>query len=674
MGVFAFQKDTVFTLDGRTYKLLRQVEQDIWQAEELRTGRVHEFSDEALRDLYAHGKLKASIAGETPRSYAAKPPVNASPEEWERAKIRRAYVHAILNLPDTRAVITPMIRETWLKLRNPPRPPSASTVIRWKENYLRAGKDIQALIERHQRKGNSKPRYPQEVVHLTLQAIEDVYLTDERKTLEETLNAAKALVDRENELRPKGLQLPRPTRRLLRRLVDTFSAFDRYAARHGRDAAVNHFRAVLRRRFKGVPLEIAEMDHTPCDVLVLDDRTLLPLGRPWLTVCLDVGTRCVLGIYISFEPPSYFTVARCLKHAILPKNIQAEYPAIQNKWEAYGVMSTLLVDNGREFHSQSLENAAFSLGIELRYAPRKKPWFKPHVERFLGTCNREVAHGVPGTTFANILEKEEYDPVKHAVLRFSTFREIIYTWVCDVYHQRPHRGLGNLSPVAVWRASITPDQILLPDDPARLDAILGRSAGRRLSHKGIELDGLFYNSPELLMLRRRLGSTLDVEVRVDDADLGRIIVLAPDTGEPITVECLDKEYAQGLSRYQHKVCKRYASREFNRSCPETWLQAKVRIAQIIESEYGLKRRATRKKIARYLGESGLSSSSLSTAEPVVPAALPAPSECSAPVQPQETRLAEERSPITVSTSTPVKLFKPSYRVRNTKLFTDGSEE
>nr|PZN81119.1 MAG: integrase [Pseudomonadota bacterium] len=674
MGVFAFQKETVFTLDGRTYKLLRKVEPDIWQAEELRTGRIHEFSDEGLRDLYAKGKLKASIAGTSPQSSSRKPPINVSPEEWERAKVRRAYVHAILDLPNTRAVIMPVIRETWLKLLKPPKRPSASSVIRWKENYLRAGKDIHALIERHHQKGNTKSRYPQEVERLTLQAIETVYLTEERKPLEAALDEAKALVDKENELRPKGMQLPRPTRRLLKRLVDTIPAFERYAARYGRDAAINRFRAVLRRRFKGLPLEVAEIDHTPCDVLVLDDRTFLPLGRPWLTVCLDVGTRCVLGIYISFEPPSYFTVARCLKHAILPKNIQAEYPQIQNKWEAHGVMSTLLVDNGREFHSQSLENAAYSLGIELQYAPRKKPWFKPHVERFLGTCNREVAHGLPGTTFSNILEKDEYDPVKQAVLRFSAFREILFTWVCDVYHQRSHRGLGKLSPAQVWKESITPDQILLPDDPARLDAILGRSERRRLSHKGIELDGLFYNSPELLKLRRRLGSTLDVEVRVDDADLGRIIVLAPDTGEPITVESLDKDYAQGLSRYQHKVCKRYAAREFNCSGPEAWLRAKARIAQIIESEYSLKKRTTRKRVARYLGESALPSQSSSTTGPAVTAALQAPPESGAPAQSAEARLIEERPLIADTTSTPARVFKPSYRVRNSQRFTDGSEE
>jgi putative transposase len=82
----------------------------------------------------------------------------------------------------------------------------------------------------------------------------------------------------------------------------------------------------------------------------------------------------------------------------------------------------------------------------------------------------------------------------------------------------------------------------------RPNAILGRSEARKLSHKGIELNGLFYNSPELLNLSRRLGAKLDVEVRVDDADLGKIIVLSPDDREPIAVPALDIDYAKGTLR------------------------------------------------------------------------------------------------------------------------------
>jgi len=47
--------------------------------------------------------------------------------------------------------------------------------------------------------------------------------------------------------------------------------------------------------------------------LVVDDQSGLPLGRPSVTACIDCYTRCILGIYIGFNPPSYQSVAACLK-------------------------------------------------------------------------------------------------------------------------------------------------------------------------------------------------------------------------------------------------------------------------------------------------------------------------------------------------------------------------
>lgn len=48
---------------------------------------------------------------------------------------------------------------------------------------------------------------------------------------------------------------------------------------------------------------------------------------------------------------------------------------------------------------------------------------------------------------------------------------------------------------------------------------MGRVESRQLTHKGLELEGLFYNSPELTELRRKLGSNLKVKLRVDESIL-----------------------------------------------------------------------------------------------------------------------------------------------------------
>nr|WP_255539852.1 DDE-type integrase/transposase/recombinase [Polynucleobacter sp. 78F-HAINBA] len=395
--------------------------------------------------------------------------------------------------------------------------------------------------------------------------------------------------------------LPIPELRLIRRLIDTIPAFDRSLARDGREAANKKYRSVLSHRITQAPLERAEIDHTQLDLMVVDGNGF-PRGRPWLTVCLDDYSRSILGIVIGFEPPSFRTVAQCLKSAILPKvGLRSEFPEILNDWHSHGVMRELVVDNGVEFHSASLENACYALGIEIHYSARKTPWFKGKIERFLGTLNSQVAHGNPGTTFSNIFEKDDYDPVKHAVVRFETLKLVINKWVADVYHQETHRTLG-ASPSLVWVNSIDSSDILLPDNITQLDALLGHTEKRVLTHKGIEFSGLLYNSSELTGLRRRLGDKLKVDIRVDESNLGSIVVLSPDKKQMFIVPALQGEYANGLSTFQHRMCKKYAWRNFGKNDDSSYLEAKLVIAEIIEGESKSGRKKQRAKVARYQGD------------------------------------------------------------------------
>ena len=628
MSTSTFSAGTVVDIDGRRNVLLRKIDANLWQLEDARSKRITEFAESDLHSAYVQGRLRFSADDRDNLPAAPKPrPADFPPELGERAKIRRIYVMAIMDLPNTHGRIAPVVQETWQKLRQPHKAPATASVIRWKRRFLQAGRDITALIENNAHKGNGSSRYTKEVEAFVEQAVNAKYMQLNRCTVQDALDTALADVRRENALRPATLQLPAPTRRLVERVIRRIPAYDRYAARFGRLAAVKRFRSVQTHRTTDAPLERAEIDHTLLDLFVIDDRTGLPLGRPWLTVCVDDYSRCVLGVYVGFEPPSYLTVARCLRIALLPKNwVPEKYPSIKCQWPAHGVMRELVVDNGTEFHSLSLENAALMLGIEIHYAPRKVAWFKGKVERFIGTANRAVAHGTPGTTFANIFEKNDYDPSTHAIVHQSALLEIIHKWIADVYHQRPHRALG-VPPALMWTNSIAAEDIRFPTDPERLDAILGRSDTRMLTHKGIELNGLLYNSPELTALRRRRGDRFEVEIRVDATDIGTIIVLPPDKEQPIRAHALVAEYARGLSEWQHKVIRRYAARNSGRSDFQSWVEAKRQIAELIDQELMHRKSKSRKRIARYQGDGPSSpapSSPSPTNAPSDPAVHPDP--------------------------------------------------
>lgn len=111
---------------------------------------------------------------------------------------------------------------------------------------------------------------------------------------------------------------------------------------------------------------------------------------------------------------------------------------------------------------------------------------------------------------------------------------------------------------------------------------------------------LLYNSDDMRVLREQHGITLKVEVRVMDEDLGHLFVVAPDGRTVIKVPALDQAYAQGMTRWQHKVCRRYQRRMLDDEQRDISLtDAKERIRQLIRDDAKRGKRTTRKKQSRF---------------------------------------------------------------------------
>ena len=109
------------------------------------------------------------------------------------------------------------------------------------------------------------------------------------------------------------------SREQVRQIVKGTDAYDLLLRRYGRQAADNE----LGGRGAGVqttrPLERVEIDHTLCDVHLVDERTGKRIGRPWLTLVVDHYSGAILGYHLSLNPPSAASVLAALRHAILPK-------------------------------------------------------------------------------------------------------------------------------------------------------------------------------------------------------------------------------------------------------------------------------------------------------------------------------------------------------------------
>ena len=179
-------------------------------------------------------------------------------------------------------------------------------------------------------------------------------------------------------------------------------------------------------------------------------------------------------------------------------------------------------------------------------------------------------------------------------------RRIIHKWIADCYHQKPHRSLDRQTPAVVWASSINPEDIALANNPAELDVLLGKAVeAKKVTHKGIEINNLLYNSPELMNLRRQYGEDLTVDIRVDESDVGHLYVILKDNQGYIEVPALNHEYANGLTLWLHNICRSYAKKHFKKVDVYSYALAKTEIREIVEKELKLKRRKSNARVARY---------------------------------------------------------------------------
>jgi hypothetical protein len=60
------------------------------------------------------------------------------------------------------------------------------------------------------------------------------------------------------------------------------------------------------------PLDLIQIDHTKLGIIVVDEEQRLPIGRPWITLAIDVYSRTVAGFYISLDPPGAVGTGLCI--------------------------------------------------------------------------------------------------------------------------------------------------------------------------------------------------------------------------------------------------------------------------------------------------------------------------------------------------------------------------
>lgn len=614
MTLFKIQVGELIQLNGHRYKIARMLETGEFLLEALdgkTTGIA--ITRHELERAFSKGEmefvLEAWARVATSNRCHKSVDYDQVPEEMrDIVKRRHTYVKAVQLVDDLKwdpKFIGPMLIAAASQIGDD-KPPHPQTVKTWYEAYLEADGDIRALIPQFQQRGSDARRLNPLVVAIMESKIERYYLSPERHKGSEIRAFIMAAVYELNKSRAPDEQLKCPARATVYAEIKKLDPYMVHAARYGQRSADRRFKQSGQYPHPKRPLEKVEIDHTKSDLFVMDGESRLPIGRPWITAAIDVYSRMVYGIHIGFVPPSFVSVMHCIRTGILPKSwLREAYPEIVNDWPLHGKAETVHCDNGKEFHSNAFEHAMSQLGIEIAYCSVLAPDQKGSIERFLGVVNRGLLQQQPGTTFSDIFDKEDYDPAKNAVITLSLLKAIVMKWICDVHHVQFHRGLGGV-PIKVYqRAAAMFPPPGLPRHVNDLVVLFGRTVERTVQHTGIELNGLFYNSPALAILRVRLNGK-KTPIRFDEENLGTIHVYDPLDRVYIPAPCTDPQYAEGLSLWQHDVIRNYVRKRGLADQDEVSVaQAKTEIQQMVESAW-LKPSKTghKQKMARWLGVGG----------------------------------------------------------------------
>jgi putative transposase len=327
-----------------------------------------------------------------------------------------------------------------------------------------------------------------------------------------------------------ALGLRAPSRKAISLRLEQRPASAVIARRKGRKAARDRFAPATGSLDAPWPLSLVQIDHTLVDVIVVDSRTREPIQRPWLTLAIDVHSRCVAGFHLSLDAPSATSVALCVAHAALPKAGWLMARDVEGEWPVQGVLERLHLDNAKEFHAEALKRGCDQYGIAVDYRPVRTPHYGGHIERLIGTMMGKV-HLLPGTTFSDVRSKGDIDPSKTAAMTLDEVERWLAHAIVGVYHRELHRGIG-ATPLAAWqrglaggtdqpgRGATTPVA-----DPRRFLIDFLPMERRLVRRQGVFLFSIAYWSD---VLRTLIGEREKMIIRYDPRDLSRVHLLTPD--------------------------------------------------------------------------------------------------------------------------------------------------
>ncbi|WP_027159829.1 Mu transposase C-terminal domain-containing protein [Methylobacter luteus] len=470
---------------------------------------------------------------------------------------------------------------------------SERQIYRLIQRLRESGGELTALLPGGSNGGRGKQRLAESREHLLRRLIAEIFVTRQKRSAAELVFAVRS------QCLKAGLDPPSEStiRRRLRNL--SLAEHRQRGELHPETKPVYGSTPIA-----DTPLDWLQMDHTPVDLIIVDPIDRSPIGRPWITVAIDVFSRCIAGFHLSLEAPSATSVGLCLTLVASDKVSWLQQRGIEAHWPIVGKPCRIGVDNASEFHSAAFERGCAQHGIAIEWRPPGQPHFGGIIERIIGTL-MQLVHALPGTTFSNPSERGDYDSDKRACLTLEELERWLAVAITKYYHLRPHEGLEGEIPLRRYEQGLQAltaanKTLPLPRDPRTFLIDFLPVVRRSLQRDGITIDHITYYSNALRPWIKLRNQPTPFMIRRDPRDLSRIFVLDAEHNGYLEVPYRTLS-RPAITLWEHKLARKRLREQRRTAADEASLFAAIDEMRDIERKAkALTRTARRNRTRRQI--------------------------------------------------------------------------
>lgn len=487
MSIIGFNKDSIVFYKSEQYKIVHVINFNKVAIEHVKSKDIINVS---LNDL------SSKLVNVKEKNYTD----NYSDEEWSIANKRHEIIKDLVFKKRTKLLVESIAEQHGY---------SYVTLYEWIKVYEQTN-ETSSLIPNTSQRGKKGSRINPKTDILVSNILEDMFLNKQRYSFKRIYNRVYKEC-KEHNLTP-------PHENTIRNRMESLDPKTVLKRRHGYKESNKEFENYEGEFPEGnYPLEFVQIDHTPLDIMVVDKTYREPLGRPYLTLAIDVYSRMIAGVYVSLQAPGYYNVSQCLFNTFTQKDKLLHKYKVEGEWNICGLPRIIGVDNGADLVSTDMQRVCDEYGITLMKRPVARPQFGAHVERVLGTINQEV-HNLAGTTFSNVSEKGNYKSDKEAMFTLEELTQWLLHYIVNIYHKKYHSGI-NTTPDDKYMIGIFGDEEnagtgILPSIIENIEDVkisLLPTEFRTVQKDGITLDGITYYSD---VLRHWIGKRDSKKIKI----------------------------------------------------------------------------------------------------------------------------------------------------------------